>query len=648
MLKLRGTITNQLSPMLLVVLIASALAGYSQQQSTGSYKILDGNLLIITATENKAIVLATNHNFKLDDLTPCVQGNHDSPDYSCTNEEMTNHLSLPKAVYSGRKCQATQEQSNEQTWTDLTCTDENTEFAITGKVLLHGNQSRNLIVSSNNRMLFGGRLYQFTYWSQEMGEDGTVVEKPNVVALDTRPIVGVDTPPTQRGISQFILNSPLAFSKGGKILTGSPDDCPTGTAEGLQKVNLENAGTGPDLQVWTLKLATSDLSDSSPPPELLKRLAYLGYGLLCASSEALAVPFTPKPVAALSAIHASAPAGSSGPVVADLVPGVCADQPDPLACANSLPSQWVFGSGKKLAAPSQQPTGKSDSGFYANLNMVAGTGAKFAWGLDGKLAKMQQPIFGTWVITWLSATANVGNNTSNIKGQTYSDSIDWTLPVSRDWRAWNHMWTFVFAPDYNTDIEFDRKNMLADTHVMLTAAYHRLAWNTALESGADAKYSNTSIKSGLGWQLYLQGGAETGGAIVDTVQKGSSGNAKIAVPAYNIARIVPQMHGNLEWKPAKGAGVGVFTFDETFAGRYLMTTENTVEQYTIPASGSTAATVGLHLRPISGWKGYNSLVTTWFPPHSANAGLGITYNDGFSASKFSRVNSVTIGLTILF
>ena len=92
----------------------------------------------------------------------------------------------------------------------------------------------------------------------------------------------------------------------------------------------------------------------------------------------------------------------------------------------------------------------------------------------------------------------------------------------------------------------------------------------------------------------------------------------------------------------------MLTFDNTFTGRYLLATENTVEQYNIPASGSTAATVGLRLRPISGWKGYNSFVTTWFPPHSANAGLGITYNDGFNASKFSRVNSVTVGLTILF
>ena len=277
---------------------------------------------------------------------------------------------------------------------------------------------------------------------------------------------------------------------------------------------------------------------------------------------------------------------------------------------------------------------------------LLGRGAKFAWGLDGKLAELQQKLIGNSSITWLAATANVGNNTSNIKSQTYTDSIDWTLPVSYDWKRWRG--TFIFAPDFNTDIEFDRKNMLADTHVMWTAYFHPLAWNTVLESGADAKYSSISIKPGVGGRFYVQGGMEAGGAITDTVQKASSGNSKVTVPTYNIVRIVPQMHGILEWKPAKGAGVGVLTFDDTFTGRYLLATENTVEQYRIPASGSTTASVGLQLRPINGWKGYNSFVTTWFPPHSANAGLGITYNDGFSASKFSRVNSVTIGLTILF
>ena len=82
-----------------------------------------------------------------------------------------------------------------------------------------------------------------------------------------------------------------------------------------------------------------------------------------------------------------------------------------------------------MAAEVHIPNGKSDSGFYANINSIACTGVKFAWGLDGKIAEVQRRFLLNSSITLLWATANVGKNTSNIKGQSYSDSIDWTLPI---------------------------------------------------------------------------------------------------------------------------------------------------------------------------------------------------------------------------
>jgi hypothetical protein len=624
----------------------ASVTGLSQQASTGpNYKILDGSLFIVMGS--KLITLANDQNFMLEDITPCSAATQYSPAYSCTDWERMGTVSSLHVVYPQTACTT----ADTATVAELTCLKDPTSgTVITGKISKHANQNRNLIVVSykpneqTKQMLLGGRLYRFTYWTREKDQTGNVTVKPNSVSLDTRPVVTLSVQSAQSGVNQIILNTPLAFSQDGTRLASTSQNCVTGAGGPRRSVTLPSTGT--TLRGETFPLQQNALSDTSSPIDLLLGMKYLGQTVLCVPPVALANPFTPTSVAAGSVIQAAALSVGGGAVNATLIPGICAGSADVPACVQRNPTAWTFDSATKLVAPLHQPTGKGDSAFYANINIVAGTGAKFAWGLDGKLAEIQGKFIGNSSITLLSATANVGNNTSNIKGQTYTDSIDWTLPISYDWKKWPG--TFVFAPDYSTDIEFDRKNMLADTHVMWTALFHPLAWNTALESGADAKYSSTSIKPGVGGRLFVQGGLEAGGAIINTVQKASSGNAKITVPAYNVARIVPQLHGILEWKPAKGAGIGVFTFEETFNGRYLLKTENTVEQYNIPATGSTAASIGLHLRPVSGWKGYNSFVTTWFPPHSANAGLGITYNDGFNAPKFSRANSVTVGLTILF
>jgi hypothetical protein len=300
-------------------------------------------------------------------------------------------------------------------------------------------------------------------------------------------------------------------------------------------------------------------------------------------------------------------------------------------------------------SPAPGPTGKTDAAFYGNVNLVAATRAKFAWGLDGKLALLQEPL-GPWTVTIASATANTGNNTSSIKGQTYSDTIDWTLPFSylilHQGSAPNTVQVTV-APDYETDIEFDKKNMLAtaDTVWTFKELYQTQSYRTKAKNGALVTYPDPTLNH-LGYGLQFHAGFEGGGALMNTVQKASSGTAKITVPSYNIARVVPQVRGLLQWIPARS--LGNLTFDDTVTGLYLFATENTVEQYTIPASTSTPSTLGLLLRPRTGWKAYNSLVTTWNPPNSANVGLTVTYNDGFNAPKFTRINSVTIGFTLMY
>lgn len=133
---------------------------------------------------------------------------------------------------------------------------------------------------------------------------------------------------------------------------------------------------------------------------------------------------------------------------------------------------------------------------------------------------------------------------------------------------------------------------------------------------------------------------------MDTVEKAPSGTAKITVPSYSICRALPQITGNIQWIPARR--LGLFTFDDTIEGRYLFATENTVEQHPIPAMGNQAATVGLRLRPLDGWRAYNTLISTWNPKSTAHFGITVTYDDGFNAPKFTRVNSVTAGITIAY
>jgi hypothetical protein len=283
--------------------------------------------------------------------------------------------------------------------------------------------------------------------------------------------------------------------------------------------------------------------------------------------------------------------------------------------------------------------------------MVAATGARFAWGLDGKIAELATPL-GPGTITFLSATANTGNNTSSIKGQTYSDSIDWTLPWSYQYFTGGKKALAVditVSPDYSTDIEFDRKNFLATVDSLWTfrRLYRTQSYRTPPKGGVLVKYPDPTLKP-LGYGLQFYAGFEGGGALIAATQKASSGTAKITVPSYDVARAVFQIRGLLQWEPQKTGRFGLLSFDDTVAGRYLLATENTVEQYSMSASGSTTASVGLLLRPISGWKAYNSLVSSWYPPNSANVAVTATFNDGFSPPKFSRVNCVTIGVTIMY
>ena len=289
--------------------------------------------------------------------------------------------------------------------------------------------------------------------------------------------------------------------------------------------------------------------------------------------------------------------------------------------------------------PQSGPASKDAAKFYANLQIAAGTGTAGAWGIDGKVGLFDEPfLHGTW--TLLSATANTGNNTSNIKNTSYSDTIDWMLPGSWAYSLWKKApttLTLIAGPKYETDYEFDKKNFLfsGDSIWSPRRLYQPQSYRSKPKNGVMPKYGDDGYAE-MGYELEFHAGIESGGALIDTTAQHTKKTQSITVPKYSIERLVPQLHGL--YQQTIGSK-GLLSFDSTFTARSLFDVENTVRQAT---DGS------LSIKRVSGWKAINTLTSAWNPPKNNNVGITVTYKDGFDAPKFSRVNSVLIGVLIEF
>lgn len=195
---------------------------------------------------------------------------------------------------------------------------------------------------------------------------------------------------------------------------------------------------------------------------------------------------------------------------------------------------------------------------------------------------------------------------------------------------------------YETDKEFDRANLLGtvDFTFNFKNLYEPRKYRTIDKlqaanqdpKNAKAKVQLEDIKPALiGYGVDFHVGLEAGGALVDTTQKATTGSAKIAVPAYSIVRPRPQAHAFLE--------IGTVTFDVKATGRYLIETENTVQQ----SLNNT-----LKLLPLASWQGYAEGNVTWTLDPTGHFAANIVYKNGFSPPRFSRVNTVQVGLLIKF
>jgi len=319
----------------------------------------------------------------------------------------------------------------------------------------------------------------------------------------------------------------------------------------------------------------------------------------------------------------------------------------------SPPLQDIFGNIPKIdpksrLSPQKAPATKDASHYYINFNYAAGVGTVPAWVLDGKMAP-QSAIHKGFTFGPL-ASANVGNN--KLKGQTYTDTINFGLTAQRIFQPNNVLQELLFVPGatYETDKKFDRDNLLgtADLRYNFVGLYHTQSIGTLqkfyslVQAARQQKQKSPNapviepqvddIKPVLlGYALDFHTGLEAGGALVDTTVTASVGKTTQVLPTYSIFRAVPQVHGLLEiWK---------FSVDASMTGRYLIATENTVLE---------TASHSLILKRVQGWKGICSItgIYNWDP--QGHFAINIAYKDGFAPPTYQRVNAVQAGLLLKY
>jgi hypothetical protein len=296
---------------------------------------------------------------------------------------------------------------------------------------------------------------------------------------------------------------------------------------------------------------------------------------------------------------------------------------------------------KSQLVPEKAPPNKDASNYYINFNYAAGKGAKPGWVLDGKVAPVIGKLYHGYQIS-PSASADVGQN--QVGSLKYTDTIDFGASLIHMYRPSDFLQGFLVSPGiaYETDREFDRHNLLATpdfryNFVGLYNSRQRRSLNKfsrELEIAEANKIPWTRANSKpafFGYVLNFHTGFEIGGALKDTIVEASSGKATLPLPAYNIVRVVPQVHGLLEF--------GRFSIDATAYVRYLATVENTVVE---------RQDHSLFLKRLHGWNSYGVISGSWNFDPAGHFAFTVSYKDGFAPPKFSRVNTVQSGITLKY
>jgi hypothetical protein len=305
-----------------------------------------------------------------------------------------------------------------------------------------------------------------------------------------------------------------------------------------------------------------------------------------------------------------------------------------------------FGSAVKIDSKSQlvpekAPATKDASSYYFNFNYAAGRGSKPGWVLDGKVSPAIGPLYHQFQFAPL-ATADVGQNqVSNI---TYTNLIDIGGSMSRMVELGSILQGLLFHPviTYETDKQFDRDNLFVapDFRFNFAGLYntrHRRTlskFSRELQTAEKLKIPWTKADSKpvlTGYLLDFHVGTELGGALIDTTVTSSVGHNKLKLPSYDIARIVPQVHGTFE--------VGRFSLDATGTPRYLTTVENTVVELSDHS---------LVLKRLHGWEAIGVVTGSISIDAAGHFALTVTYKNGFSPPTYKRVNTVQSGITLKY
>jgi len=296
---------------------------------------------------------------------------------------------------------------------------------------------------------------------------------------------------------------------------------------------------------------------------------------------------------------------------------------------------------KSQLIPEKAPANKDASNYYINFNYAAGKGSKPGWALDGKVAPAIGKLYHAYQFS-PSASADVGQN--QVGSLKYTDTINFGASLVHMYRPSDFLQGFLVSPGitYETDREFDRHNLLAtpDFRYNFVGLYNprqRRSLNKfsrELEIAEANKIPWTRANSKpafFGYVLDFHTGFEIGGALKDTIVKASSGKDTLPLPSYNIARVVPQVHGLLEF--------GRFSVDATACVRYLATVENTVLE---------RQDHSLFLKRLHGWNSYGVISGSWNFDPAGHFAFTVSYKDGFAPPKFSRVNTVQSGITLKY
>jgi hypothetical protein len=150
-----------------------------------------------------------------------------------------------------------------------------------------------------------------------------------------------------------------------------------------------------------------------------------------------------------------------------------------------------------------------------------------------------------------------------------------------------------------------------------------------------------ATKAFFGYQFQFYTGVEAGSQISDETAKASTGDSKVTVPKYSIARIYPKVSLALDFTQR-------FTVTLSGTGRYLFASENVYRERDVPSTTGGDLTKEVYLTTVSGFRPSGKVDISFALDEAGHYALSSTVKLGSLPPNFERVATVQSGLTIKF